>query len=158
MTNERRSILTGEDYYNYCTANKIAYKRAILLLDPDNLYKMWITDYLISNRDRHGMNWGFFYKADTMEITGCHPLFDHNNAFDEALMEDGDVPYRFDDTMTMREAAAYAIKRTDYRITEPIGHKDFQNARQYDSFRSRAEKLGIEMTINRFGIGFRGKK
>lgn len=57
-------------------------------IDADSIYKVFIIDYLISNRDRHGGNWGFFYNCNTMEILGCHPLFDHNNAFDRALMQD----------------------------------------------------------------------
>lgn len=39
--------------------------------------EMWIVDFLISNRDRHGQNWGFYYDTETMEILGCRPLFDH---------------------------------------------------------------------------------
>ena len=32
---------------------------------------------------------------------GCHPLFDHNNAFDIDYMKDMDAPYQFDN-MTIR--------------------------------------------------------
>lgn len=48
---------------------------------------MFIVDYLVSNRDRHGMNWGFYYNCDTMKILSCHPLYDHNNSFEDFLVE-----------------------------------------------------------------------
>ena len=70
MTSENRSILNGMDFISYCNVNGKDHKTEIMRIDPDNIYKMWIVDYLISNRDRHGMNWGFYYNASTMQITG----------------------------------------------------------------------------------------
>lgn len=145
MTTEDKSILPAIDYYSYCTANNINYDESIMKIDEDSIYKMWIVDYLISNRDRHGMNWGFFYDSNTMQILGCHPLFDHNNAFDEELMKDKDAPYLFNQKMTMREAAQFAIKHTDFRFTDNIVKSDFMTTEQYESFMSRTEDLSLLM-------------
>lgn len=32
---------------------------------------------------------------ETMDILGCHPLFDHNNSFDIDFMQNMDAPYQF---------------------------------------------------------------
>ena len=107
---------------------------------------MWIVDYLISNPDRHGMNWGFFYDAATMVIKGCHPLYDHNNAFDRELMLNKDAAYRYNMQMTMKEAAQYAAKRVDFHFFDEIEKKDFLTPEQYESFCSRASDLGFSPT------------
>jgi len=74
MTTEDIAILPGVDFYSYCNQQGLDTLREAIKIDPDSMYKMMIVDYLISNRDRHGMNWGFFYNCNTMEILGCHPL------------------------------------------------------------------------------------
>ena len=145
MTTETKSILSGMDFISYCNVNNLNPDIEMKKLDADSLYKMWIVDYLISNRDRHGMNWGFFYDANTMQIEGCHPLFDHNNSFDEELMKNKEAPYLFDNRMTMREAAQYAAKRTNIVIKEPIKKEDFLTKDQYDSFVERAEEIGLSL-------------
>jgi hypothetical protein len=114
-------------------------------IDKDSLYKMFIVDYLISNRDRHGMNWGFFYNCDTMKILGCHPLYDHNNAFDEGLMENKNAKYIFSKSYSIKEMALYAMKRTDFHFTKPILRKDFMTNKQYECFMDRANELGIKL-------------
>lgn len=62
--------------------------QTVLSIDAESIYQMCIVDYLISNSDRHGKNWGFYVNNDTGKIVSCHPLFDHNNAFDEEQMAD----------------------------------------------------------------------
>ena len=111
-------------------------------IDGESIYRMWIVDFLISNRDRHGQNWGFFYDTESMEILGCHPLFDHNNAFDIDFMRDMDAPYQFGE-MTIRQAARKAMEQVDFHFTAPVGREDFITERQYKSFRKRAEYLGL---------------
>ena len=152
MTTEDKSILPAMDYYSYCSVNGIDFKQSIMQIDADNIYKMWIVDYLTSNSDRHDMNWGFFYDTNTMNIIGCHPLFDHNNAFDEKLMQNKDAEYVFDKTMSMKEAAQFAMKKVDFHFTEAIKREDFVETDQYDSFRSRAEDLSLSIKYDIFSI------
>lgn len=144
MTTESKAILTGMEFISYCNVNGKDPDTEIFALDKESIYKMWIVDFLISNRDRHGQNWGFFYDTDTMEILGCHPLFDHNNAFDIDFMRNMDAPYQFGD-ITMKQAALKAMKEVDFHFTAPITREDFITERQYNSFRKRAEVLGLEM-------------
>ena len=108
MTTERKAILTGMEFISYCHVNGIDPDQRMFEIDGESIYKMWIVDFLISNRDRHGQNWGFFYDTETMEILGCHPLFDHNNAFDIDFMMDMDAPYQFGG-MTIKQAAQKAM-------------------------------------------------
>lgn len=147
MTTDELSILPAEDFYTYCNVNQLDFFKEIMKIDAETIYKMWIVDYLISNRDRHSMNWGFYYNPITMEILGCHPLFDHNNSFDIELMYDKDAPYLFDNRMTMKQAALKAKENVDFHFTEPITKADFLTDRQYHSFTERAEDLGIDFVV-----------
>lgn len=152
MTTDTLSILAGMDFRTYCNVHDINAERELLKLDSDNLYKMWITDYLISNRDRHGMNWGLYYDNRTMQLLGLHPLFDHNNAFDTELMKDKDAPYLYDNSRTMRECAKYAIKRTDYILYNSFSKSDFLSEEMYESFMDRASELGIKVKNDKTDI------
>ena len=143
MTDDNISILPGMDFYTYCNANGLNFEKELLRIDADSIYKMWIVDYLICNRDRHGQNWGLYYKPKTMEIVGCHPLFDHNNAFDNDWMHDRDKEYQFGN-ITIREAAHRAMSRVDFHFISDITREDFITERQYKEFMSRAKELGIE--------------
>ena len=143
MTDDNISILPGMDFYTYCNANGLNFDKELLRIDADSIYKMWIVDYLLCNRDRHGQNWGLYYKPKTMEIVGCHPLFDHNNAFDNDWMHDRDKEYQFGN-MTIREAAHRAMSRVDFHFIADITREDFITERQYKEFMSRAKELDIE--------------
>lgn len=143
VTTEDKSILPGTDFISYCNVNGLNPDREIMRIDPDSIYKMCIVDYLISNRDRHGMNWGYFYDPETMEISGCHPLFDHNNAFDKDWMENKEAEYLFKPEFTMRRAAEVAMERVDFHFTKPITREDFLSDEQYKSFMERAKELKI---------------
>ena len=144
MTTEKKSVLTGMEFISWCNVNGIDADRRMFEIDGGSIYKMWIVDFLISNRDRHGQNWGFYYDTETMEILGCHPLFDHNNAFDIDYMKDMDAPYQFDN-MTIRQAAVKAMQKVDFHFTAPITRADFITDRQYQSFKKRAGYLGLKM-------------
>lgn len=143
MTTEDISILPGMDFTTYCNVHGLDAYREALRIDADSVYKMWIVDYLISNRDRHGLNWGFFYNCNTMEILGCHPLYDHNNAFDTELMDDDDALYVYDKRMTMQKAAKIAMSKVDFHFYREFTRADFITDRQYESFMRRAKQLNI---------------
>lgn len=144
MTTEREAVLTGMEFISYCNVNGIDADARMMEIDGESIYKMWIVDFLISNRDRHGQNWGFYYDTETMAILGCHPLFDHNNAFDIDFMRDMDAPYQFGE-MTIRQAAKKAMEKVDFHFTAPITRADFITDRQYQSFCKRAKCLGLKM-------------
>lgn len=153
MTTDNISILPGMEFISYCNANNMDPDREIFKIDSDNIYKMWIVDYLISNGDRHSMNWGFFYNADTMEIKGAHPLFDHNNAFDESIMKTPDALSLFKKDKTMKELAMYAMERTDFYFYRNFTPQDFLNREQYDSFMSKAKELNIPVKEREYETG-----
>lgn len=121
-----------------------SHKEAIKI-DADSVYKMWVVDYLISNGDRHGLNWGFFYNCDTMKILRCHPLYDHNNSFDIAVMNNEDTPYLYNSSMAMKQAAEIAMKHVDFHFYRDFNKDDFLTTRQYNSFMKRAKELGIKI-------------
>lgn len=52
----------------------------VIKLCGDEFYQMLVIDYIIDNKDRHFLNWGFYVEADTGKVAGLHPLFDHNCA------------------------------------------------------------------------------
>lgn len=143
MTDDNISILPGIDFYTYCNANNINYEKKLLEIDADSIYKMWVVDYLLCNRDRHGQNWGLYYNPRTMQILSCHPLFDHNNAFGNEWMHNRDASYQFG-SMTIREAAHKAMTHVDFHFIEDITEEDFITKRQYKEFMSRAKELDIE--------------
>lgn len=143
MTDDNISILPAMDFYTYCNVNNFDYDKKMMEIDADSIYKMWIVDYLLCNRDRHGQNWGFYYKPRSMKIVGCHPLFDHNNAFDKEWMQDRDAAYQFGD-MTIREAAHKAMQYVDFHFIEEITREDFITERQYNEFMYRSKELGIK--------------
>lgn len=142
MTTEDIGILDGGQFYSYCISHNLNPDKEMINIDANGIYTMWVVDYLIANRDRHGQNWGFFYDLNTMEVLGTHPLYDHNNAFDIEWINNPNADYQFCD-MTIREAAHYAIKRCDFKIIEPITREDFITDRQYNCFMSRAKELGL---------------
>lgn len=143
MTNDSRSLLYGMDFIGWCNRlGRSPYLEA-LKIDADSIYKMHIVDYLIANPDRHGMNWGFFYNCDSMEIEGCHPLYDHNNAFDTEYMRDRNAPSLYVAGKTMRELAKHAMKEVDFYFYKNVTRKDFLTDRQYNEFMLRAKELGV---------------
>ena len=142
MTTDKISILSGMDFYTYCNVHGLNPSEEMLKIDAESIYKMWIVDYLLCNRDRHGQNWGFYYDPKTMQILCCHPLFDHNNAFDTEWMQDRNAKYQFGE-MTIREAAKLAMSKVDFHFTEEITREDFITERQYKEFMERAKDLGI---------------
>ena len=146
MTTDTVSILTGTDFISYCNIAGKNPDDEMIKIDKENIYKTWITDYLISNSDRHGGNWGFYYDSNSTDILKCHPLYDHNNAFDEELMKNKDADYIFfGGQRSMKETAMYAVKRVDYKFNEKILPSDFIKPEYYESFMDRACDLGLDV-------------
>lgn len=148
ITSDNMMILPGIEFVSWCNVNGLNPDELMLQIDADNIYKMWIVDYLISNPDRHGENWGFFCETTDDSIIGiqkCHPLWDHNNAFDIEYMRNKDVRYLFCD-LTAKQAALRAISKVDFHFTDPIERSDFITERQYESFKDRAADLGLSLS------------
>lgn len=137
MTTENLSILPAMDFISYCNRLGLDYKQEYIRIDKENLYKMFIVDYLISNSDRHGLNYGFFYDNNTMEIIGFHPLFDHNNAFDRTLMQIDVDSLVFDKKMS--ELAKYAYQRCNFKIE--VDRNDFLTESHYKSFMRKLKEI-----------------
>ena len=144
MCMEQLDIVTAEDYSIYCNRQNIDFMQQALKIDADSLYKMCIVDYLISNADRHMQNWGFYMNNETGHLLCCHPLFDHNNAFDPSVMEnpDGGDSLVFPNK-TKKEAAQYCIKKCDFHFIKEPKRSMFVSPEMYQSFVSRAKELGL---------------
>ena len=148
ITTDELSIIPAEDFITYCNQAGLSPDKEMFRIDADGIYKMWIVDYLIANRDRHSQNWGFFVDSDTNKVLKCHPLFDHNNAFDVDYMQNPDSSYQaVASNKTMRECAQYAMKKVDFHFTAPITREDFITDRQYKCFTGRAKELGIKTVL-----------
>jgi len=147
MTTDSRVMVSGMDFITYCNVNGLDYEKEAATIDGDGFYKMWIVDYLISNRDRHGLNWGFYCNSDSNQLEQCHPLYDHNNAFDLEWMQNPDVPYQFGE-MSIRQAAKYAMTKVNLHFTDTIGREDFITDRQFQSFSKRVKELNIPTIVN----------
>lgn len=120
----------------------------ILDIDKENIYKMCIIDYLISNSDRHSGNWGFYMSSKTGNLLCCHPLFDHNYAFDreDMIAVDGG-PSKVFDGKSKKEVAEFAIKNCNLKCIAPVKRDMFYNKEEYESFMSRAVELGLYRKI-----------
>lgn len=143
LSTEDYCIVSAEDIYSYCSQNNIDYESFIMQQDADAINKMNIIDYLISNSDRHGLNWGFYMSNATGHLLGCHPLFDHNRAFDETQMQDISGGDCLVFSGTKQEIAHKAIKKCNFVCTKPVTREMFLNNQMYESFMARAVELGL---------------
>lgn len=148
MTNDDISIADGLTFNGYCNRLGINPIDELIRLDADGFYKMLVVDYLIANPDRHGQNWGVYYDPDTVEVLRLHPLFDHNNAFDNGVMDDENYLSHFYDNKSLKENAMMAIKKVDVHFIKPITRDMFLTTKQYETFMKRAKQLGINTTVN----------
>lgn len=147
MADDSKSILSGLEFYLYCKRNRLNPRVQAHKLDPEMMYGMHIFDYLVSNDDRHLGNWGFYYDSQTTELLSCHPLFDHNRAFNEENMRTLDGgKCQFFSGKTMQQTAEYSMKKCNFHFTEKVKRSDFMNARQYKSFIARAKAIGMRVT------------
>lgn len=144
IATEDMSILDAIDFYDYCVGHNIVFEKAAKEIDPNMFYSTCVVDYLISNSDRHAGNWGFFVDNKTGRIMGMHPLFDHNNAFDEETMNSPDGgENQMMEGKSKQAAAKYAIKHCDFRCVKPVTRSMFIDIKHYKSFMSRAVELGL---------------
>ena len=80
----------------------------------------------------------------TGNLACMHPLFDHNNAFDQAFMDDQEggicqlLPGK-----SQRQAALYAVKHCDFRCIKPVQKSMFFDEKMYRTFMERACELGL---------------
>lgn len=148
------SIVDAIEFDIWCSRQDLNFIEEARRLDPELFYKTIVVDYLIANSDRHGANWGFFMNNRTGELVRMHPLFDHNNAFDENFMSDpsGGVCQLIPEK-SQREAALYAIKHCDFRCTKPVTRDMFVDKRSHDVFMARACELGLYKKQKRSLVG-----
>lgn len=148
MNDDKYSRVDAMEVYSYCNRNGINFQDFVKSIDENLFYQTIIVDYLVSNRDRHLGNWGFYMDNNTGEIVGMHPLYDHNNAFDLKFMEDpmgGDC--QLIENKKLKEAAAYAINHCDFRFIKDIKKEMFINDKHYLSFMDKASSLGLAHKI-----------
>lgn len=147
IANDELSIASFEDFEFYCNQVGKNAELEIKKMDSKHFYEMLVVDYLISNADRHGQNWGVYVDNDTGKVIGLHPLFDHNNSFDKERMKDpeGGPCISMKANKTQREAALYAIQRCNIKVSDAITRKDFLTEEQYLVFKNRAKELNIEL-------------
>lgn len=143
MSNEDYCMVPAEDVYTYCDRNGLDYNEFVLSIDTESIDKMNIVDYLISNADRHSLNWGFYMSNETGDLLCCHPLFDHNNAFDKQNMKDKDGGESLVFEGSKQKYAVIGMKRTGLECTKPLRRDMFPSDEAYDSFMKRAVELGL---------------
>lgn len=144
MASDDLGITSAEDIYSYCSRNELNFIDFLLNLDSENVMKMCIVDYLISNSDRHMQNFGCYFSSYTGELVSMHPLFDHNNAFDSEFMNDSQGGESlFFLGRSQKEACTYALKHCEFEITD-VDQKIFFDHDMYDSFRERCNSVGIK--------------
>ena len=140
MCSDEVSIVPAEAVQRWCNRTGRNFDDFVTKLDPENYYKMMVVDYLIANSDRHGQNWGFYMNNKTGELMGLHPLYDHNNAFDEQEMKlPGGGDSLIMEGKTKEEAAKYAMKRCNFKITADLTRNAFCCMKHYDYFKEKAE-------------------
>lgn len=144
MNTSMYSIADAGDVSSWCVKNDRDFLSLVKEIDSETFYKTIVADYLCANRDRHDGNWGFFMNNMTGELICLHPLFDHNNCFDEDFMKDENggncqlLPGK-----TQKEAALYAIKHCNFRCIKPVTKDMFIDETMYKSFMKRAEELEL---------------
>lgn len=143
MTDDSISIADGLTFNGYCNRLGKDPTDELINLDADGFYKMLIVDYLIANPDRHGQNWGIYYDSKTVKPISLHPLFDHNNAFDNGVMDDENYLSHFYGR-SLKENAMIAVKEVDVHFIKPINRDMFLTTKQYETFMKRVEQLGIQ--------------
>lgn len=144
MADDDRCIVHAEDFTSYCNRMGLNFMDEALKQGAEQIYQMCVIDYLISNSDRHGQNWGFYMNNHTGELLQPHPLYDHNNAFDEEEMKDPEGGHSLlFQGKTKKEAALYAMKKCHIRCIAPLTRADFLTEEQYESFMKRACELGL---------------
>ena len=144
------SLVAAFEVTEWCKQTNTSAYQFFQKTDAENFNKMLIVDYLISNSDRHGKNWGFYMDSHTGELSGIHPLFDHNLAFDAYGMSKPDGgESRVLIKTSKQDAAMDAMNRCDFQTTSSISPRMFLEPCHYESFISRCQKLGLDANPKR---------
>ncbi|GHU92786.1 hypothetical protein FACS1894208_00660 [Clostridia bacterium] len=120
--------------------------------------QMCVFDYLVGNRNRHGKNWGFIRRAENnWAISGLHPLYDHNNAFDKDELLNGTnktscLGMSRGGNCTLADAAKRMYKHSNFKFVAPVSKKWFsifgdESRFVLEHFTRRCECLGIPVTL-----------
>lgn len=80
LTNHDVMIVPAANVCAFFMNQKRDWVEQVKMYWREEFYQMLVIDYIIDNKDRHFFNWGFYFKSDTGEVLGLHPLFDHNCA------------------------------------------------------------------------------
>lgn len=143
-----KNVVSADSVIRWCNRTDRAFFEFVLGLDPENFYKTFIVDYLIANSDRHSQNWGFYMDVKTGQLLGLHPIFDHNNAFNEAAIEPPDggdslmAPGRSQQFM-----AQYSLKHCDFQFTKSISEDMFFDKSYFEIFQKRCATLGLNLGV-----------
>lgn len=102
-----------------------------------------ILNWLISNHDMHGENFGCLYDPKTFEITGIAPSFDHNSADFDGTIPELDVPGIV--TPAIKHHVDVISKIKDGRLDAALEEiKEWLTAEQKDAVKTiGAELVGL---------------
>jgi len=143
IANENFDMVSAEDVKIYCETHNLDFYDYVMSIDSENIAKMCVADYLLSNSDRHGANWGFYQNAESGELLCCHPLMDHNHAFDEAKDDPDGIAGYHEFGNSRRDAALKMLGQSNIKCMAPVQRKMFLNDNDYHSFMKKAVELGL---------------
>ncbi len=136
ISNEDLSLLSWGDFCTYCDLNdKDPYEELSRIPGIDRFHEMNIADYIIGNNDRHVDNWGF--TVEDFEITGIHPLMDHDHAFsNEAL-----VCQTMDKPMSLYEAAKVGLENIDWTMPKQLEKPKLLTSEEWSDTKTRLKAV-----------------
>lgn len=153
MCDDDLSIVYAEDYNIYCNQNEKNLIDECISIDSENFFKMCVVDYLISNSDRHSQNWGFYVNNVNGRIICLHPLYDHNNAFNNGDMKASDGgPSIIYSGQSKKDVAKYSINRCSLKCISAVTDNLFLNEVMRESFFDRASILGLYHKQNKIYV------
>ncbi len=148
IVNSNRSIVTAHNLMSWCIRTQKDWVAETKKIDAKTFGKMLIVDFIVSNSDRHNGNWGFFMDANTGHLTQCHPLLDHNLAFNKETMHDKEglqsLTFKW---MTKYEAAKSALSYADFQINPEIPRDVFLQPSHAESFLKKCDMLGFKVKM-----------
>ena len=113
ISSEEKALVPWEEFQMYCAYHDLDEFEEIEHIDSESYHLMQVADYILSNEDRHGANFGFFMDNESGKIETLYPLMDHDHAF-------SDEPVIFSQTSEkekiLEEAALESIKKIHQTI------------------------------------------
>ena len=144
MTSDTLSIVSAMDVYSCLRCNRSSFIAYCFQNDPDSIYKMCIVDYLISNPDRNLQNWGFYEDNLTGKVLKCHPLFNHDKAFDAEILNNlNGGPSQVFEGLNQYQAALKSLENCEFKMLRKPHRNLFLNYEMYNSFMRKAVRLGL---------------